>query len=91
MPVGVQNLEEIPVLICRGKTVLRNPSNAEAAACLGFNPAIELTRTQTIMEGAPFCDFRFRLATSSDSRSQAEEKSTGQPDVSLSRPGEPGP
>jgi L-2-amino-thiazoline-4-carboxylic acid hydrolase len=26
----------------------------------GFNPAIRLTRTQTIMEGAPFCDFRFR-------------------------------
>jgi hypothetical protein len=25
----------------------------------GFNPAIELTRTQTIMEGAPLCDFRF--------------------------------
>jgi hypothetical protein len=27
----------------------------------GFNPDIELTRTQTIMEGAPCCDFRFRL------------------------------
>jgi len=26
----------------------------------GFNPAIELTRSQTIMEGAPYCDFRFR-------------------------------
>ncbi len=26
----------------------------------GFNPAVKLTRTQTIMEGAPFCDFRFR-------------------------------
>ncbi len=26
----------------------------------GFNPDVELTRTQTIMEGAPFCDFRFR-------------------------------
>jgi hypothetical protein len=25
----------------------------------GFNPAIRLTRTQTIMEGAPCCDFRF--------------------------------
>jgi hypothetical protein len=31
----------------------------------GFNPDIELTRTQTIMEGAPFCDFRFRLAPES--------------------------
>ena len=26
----------------------------------GFNPEIRLTRTQTIMEGAPCCDFRFR-------------------------------
>ena len=26
----------------------------------GFNPAIRLARTQTLMEGAPFCDFRFR-------------------------------
>jgi hypothetical protein len=26
----------------------------------GFNPAIELSRTQTIMEGAACCDFRFR-------------------------------
>ena len=27
----------------------------------GFNPQITLTRTQTIMEGADFCDFRFEL------------------------------
>jgi hypothetical protein len=27
----------------------------------GFNPAIRLERTQTIMEGAPFCDFRYRM------------------------------
>jgi L-2-amino-thiazoline-4-carboxylic acid hydrolase len=27
----------------------------------GFNPDIDLTRTQTIMEGATSCDFRFRL------------------------------
>lgn len=26
----------------------------------GFNPAIQLERTQTIMEGAAHCDFRFR-------------------------------
>lgn len=26
----------------------------------GFNPAIALTRTQTLMEGASHCDFRFR-------------------------------
>ena len=27
----------------------------------GFNPDISLERTQTIMEGAPYCDFRYRL------------------------------
>ena len=32
------------------------------ALAQGFNPSIELTRTQTIMGGAPHCDFRFRLA-----------------------------
>lgn len=26
----------------------------------GFNPEFKLERTQTIMEGAPFCDFRYR-------------------------------
>jgi thioredoxin reductase (NADPH) len=34
-------MDEIPVLICRGKSALRNPTNAEAAACLGLNTAIE--------------------------------------------------
>lgn len=32
---------EIPVLICRGELVLRNPSNAEAAACFGLNTGID--------------------------------------------------
>ena len=32
---------DIPVLICRGDLVLRNPSNAEAAACFGFNAGID--------------------------------------------------
>jgi thioredoxin reductase (NADPH) len=34
-------LSEIPVLICRGDKVLRNPSNVEVADCLGFNAALE--------------------------------------------------
>ena len=38
-----------PCLSCR-----RDGSFAE-----GFNPSLKLKRTQTIMEGAPFCDFRF--------------------------------
>lgn len=32
---------EIPVVICRGKTVLRNPSNRELAQCLGFNESVD--------------------------------------------------
>ncbi|MBI2115144.1 MAG: L-2-amino-thiazoline-4-carboxylic acid hydrolase [candidate division NC10 bacterium] len=34
----------------------------------GFNPDLTLTRTQTIMEGAPFCDFRYRMETPSDQK-----------------------
>jgi thioredoxin reductase (NADPH) len=34
-------VEEIPVLICSGQLVLRNPSNAEAAACFGWNVGID--------------------------------------------------
>ena len=37
------------------------------ALAQGFNPEIELTRTQTIMEGAPYCDFRFRVALGHES------------------------
>ena len=31
----------------------------DAAFAKGFNPKIKMSRTQTIMEGAPYCDFRF--------------------------------
>ena len=34
--------------------------NRDAALIEGFNPDVEFTRTQTIMQGAPFCDFRYR-------------------------------
>jgi hypothetical protein len=33
----------------------------DAALGEGFNPALTLTRTQTVMEGGPRCDFRYRL------------------------------
>jgi hypothetical protein len=33
--------------------------NRDYALIEGFNPEIKLTRTQTIMEGAAFCDFRY--------------------------------
>jgi hypothetical protein len=34
--------------------------NRDHAMVAGFNSDVELTRTQTIMEGASCCDFRFR-------------------------------
>jgi hypothetical protein len=34
----------------------------DAAFIEGFNATIALERTQTIMQGAAFCDFRFRVA-----------------------------
>ncbi len=39
--VGV---EDIPILICRGERVLRHPTDAEVADCLGLNPALEPMR-----------------------------------------------
>lgn len=33
--------DEVPVVICRGQTVLRNPSNRQVADCLGFNDTID--------------------------------------------------
>ncbi len=38
--------------------------NRDAALIEGFNPQVEFTRTQTIMQGAPCCDFRYRLRAS---------------------------
>lgn len=34
-------LSEIPVVICRGDLVLRNPTNAEVAECFGLNAGID--------------------------------------------------
>lgn len=33
--------DDVPVMICRGDAVLRNPSNAQVADCLGFNDALD--------------------------------------------------
>lgn len=37
--------------------------NRDFALIEGFNPDVTLVRTQTIMEGALFCDFRYTLMT----------------------------
>jgi thioredoxin reductase (NADPH) len=46
---------EIPVVICRGKIVLRNPSNQQIADCLGFNVSIDQThvRDLVVIGGGP--------------------------------------
>jgi len=44
--VGV---EEVPVLICRGEHVLRNPSVQTIAECLGFNEAIDRTHVRDVI------------------------------------------
>jgi thioredoxin reductase (NADPH) len=40
---------DIPVLICRGNAVLRNPSNREIADCLGFNEAIDQAHVRDVV------------------------------------------
>ncbi|HUG97820.1 MAG TPA: FAD-dependent oxidoreductase [Gammaproteobacteria bacterium] len=34
-------VEEVPVVLCRGELMLRNPSNEAIAACLGMNPQVD--------------------------------------------------
>jgi thioredoxin reductase (NADPH) len=43
------SITEIPVAICRGTTVLRNPSNREIADCLGFNETIDQAHTRDVV------------------------------------------
>jgi thioredoxin reductase (NADPH) len=40
---------DVPVLICRGEFVLRNPGNAQIADCLGFNQAIDQTKIRDLV------------------------------------------
>ena len=40
---------DVPVLICRGDVVLRNPTNQQIAACLGFNEAIDQTQIRDVV------------------------------------------
>jgi thioredoxin reductase (NADPH) len=40
---------DVPVLICRGDAVLRNPSNQQIADCLGFNDAIDRTQVRDLL------------------------------------------
>jgi thioredoxin reductase (NADPH) len=40
---------DIPVVICRGQSVLRNPTNQQIAECLGFNEAIDQTHVRDLV------------------------------------------
>src|ERR1700680_1230814 len=40
---------DVPIVICRGKNVLRNPTNQEVADCLGFNEGIDLTKVRDVI------------------------------------------
>jgi thioredoxin reductase (NADPH) len=40
---------EIPVVICRGEVVLRNPTNRQVADCLGFNESIDQTQLRDVV------------------------------------------
>lgn len=55
-----------PVLSC----------NRDAAMIEGFNPDIAFRRTQTLMEGAAYCDFRYRAARGQ----RTEDRGQSEPD-----------
>src|SRR5712692_2442663 len=40
---------DVPVVICRGEVVLRNPTNQQIAECLGFNAAIDQTQIRDVV------------------------------------------
>jgi thioredoxin reductase (NADPH) len=40
---------DVPVVICRGDVVLRNPTNQQIANCLGFNEAIDQTHVHDVV------------------------------------------
>ena len=40
--------------------------NRDGTFCEGYDPRIKLTRTQTIMQGAPTCDFKYRFVEDAD-------------------------
>jgi thioredoxin reductase (NADPH) len=42
-------VEDIPVVVCRGSVVLKNPSNEEVAACLGMNQQIDDDRVRDLI------------------------------------------
>jgi hypothetical protein len=48
--------------------------NRDAALIGGFNASVTLVRTQTIMEGAPCCDFRYTKPTTEDTQDTKQDR-----------------
>jgi len=42
-------VSDVPVLICRGDLVLKNPTNAEVAECFGFNRALDPAKLRDVV------------------------------------------
>ena len=42
-------IDDLPVLICRGTAVLRNPTNEEITGCLGFNEGIDQAHVRDLI------------------------------------------
>jgi thioredoxin reductase (NADPH) len=43
------SVDDIPVLICRGSLVLRNPTNRQITECLGLNESIDATHIRDVL------------------------------------------
>jgi thioredoxin reductase (NADPH) len=43
------SIDDLPVLICRGAAVLRNPTNEEITGCLGFNEGIDQVHVRDLI------------------------------------------
>ncbi len=51
--------------------------NRDGVFCQGYNPAIKMKRTQTLMQGAEYCDFRYTLQAESQENHRAEDQNDG--------------
>jgi thioredoxin reductase (NADPH) len=40
---------DIPVIVCRGEIVLRHPTDAQIADCLGFNPSVDAAHVHDVV------------------------------------------
>ena len=58
------DVNKIPVVICQGQAVLRDPSDQQMADCLGFNDTIEQTQVRDVVIIGVGCSsiWRFRRA-----------------------------